>query len=69
MDADVVKNPIQNHSDSPTMRFVNQRAQILRCSKIRVNVEVIRRCVLMVKITGKNGGQVQALHTQLGQVR
>ena len=51
------------------MRLLHQRRQLLLRPEIRVDGEIIRRGVLMVKVGGEDRGQVQALRAQLLQIR
>ena len=62
MNAYVIEHPVQQYADAPAVRLANQRGQVFGRAKIRIDGKVIGRGVLVVKISGEHGVEVQALH-------
>lgn len=69
MHAGMIEHSIQQNPDSPAMRLLHQRRQLILRPEIRINGEIIRRGILMIKVGGEDRGQVQALRAQLLQIR
>ena len=68
MNTNVIENAIKNDLDSVPMSYINQRNQILFCSKQRINLEVIRGGIFVIKIRKEYRIQVNAFNAQIPQV-
>ena len=65
----MVKDPVQNNADILLVALFHQFPELFIGSESRINPIVVRRSVFVVKIPFENRSQIQALNTQLFQVR
>ena len=64
MDARVVEHPVQKHPHAALMGLPHQSCEFFLGSEIRVDGKVVGGGVLVVKIPGKDGRKIEAVHAQ-----